>query len=170
MVSRKIHLPVIFVTDHADVKIAVKAIRAGAIDYIEKPFDGADILASMENALQVGHKSHRSLAETELARTALKLLTPRERNVLDQLAMGRSNKNIAHELGISTRTVEFHRAHIMEKLNARHMADVLRVSLTAELTGSNGMSKKTSSKEPTDAFETAELPLWPVAAKQARFF
>jgi two-component system response regulator FixJ len=170
MVKRKIHLPVIFITDHADVKIAVKAIRAGAIDYIEKPFHTADILASMEDALVIGQKSHLSLAETELARTALKLLTPRERNVLDQLAMGRSNKNIAHELGISTRTVEFHRAHIMEKLNARHMADVLRVSLTAELAGANGTNRKFSSKEPRDGFEVAELPLWTVPAKQAPLF
>jgi two-component system response regulator FixJ len=170
MVRRKIHLPVIFVTEHADVRIAVKAIRAGAIDYIEKPFDGADILASMKDALLAGQRSHLSLAETELARTALKLLTPRERNVLDQLAMGRSNKSIAHELGISTRTVEFHRAHIMEKLNARHMADVLRVSLTAELTGSDRAAKKFSSTEPRERFEAAELPLWTVTTKQARLF
>lgn len=170
MVRRKIHLPVIFITDHADVKIAVKAIRAGAIDYIQKPFDGADILASMEDALRVGQKSHRSLAETELARSALKLLTPRERNVLDQLAMGRSNKNIAHELGISTRTVEFHRAHIMEKLNARHMADVLRVSLTAELAVPGRTSRKFGSNEPRDEFESGELPLWTVMNRQARLF
>jgi two-component system response regulator FixJ len=170
MVRRKIHLPVIFITDHADVKVAVKAIRAGAIDYIEKPFDSADILASMEDALLAGQKSHRSLAETELARTALKLLTPRERNVLDQLAMGRSNKSIAHELGISTRTVEFHRAHIMEKLNARHMADVLRVCLTAELTGANGAPKKIGAKDPRDEMEAAELPLWTAPARQARLF
>jgi two-component system response regulator FixJ len=167
MVRRKIHLPVIFVTDRADVKIAVKAIRAGAIDYIEKPFDSADILASMEDALLAGQKSYRSLAETEVARTALKLLTPRERDVLDQLALGRSNKNIAHELGISTRTVEFHRARIMEKLNARHMADVLRVSLTAELAAPGRASKKFSSNEPR---EEAELPLWPVTTRQARLF
>jgi two-component system response regulator FixJ len=170
MVRRKIHLPVIFITDHADVKVAVKAIRAGAIDYIEKPFDSADILASMEDALLAGQKSHRSLAETELARTALKLLTPRERNVLDQLAMGRSNKSIAHELGISTRTVEFHRAHIMEKLNARHMADVLRVCLTAELTGANGAPKKIDAKDPRDEMEAAELPLWTAPVRQARLF
>lgn len=170
MVRRRIHLPVIFVTDRADVKIAVKAIRAGAIDYIEKPFDNADILASMEDALLAGQKSHRSLAEREVARTALKLLTPRERNVLDQLAMGRSNKSIAHELGISTRTVEFHRAHIMEKLNARHMADVLRVSLTAELAVPGTTSRKFSSNESREEFEAAELPLWAATIKQARFF
>jgi predicted ArsR family transcriptional regulator len=89
---------------------------------------------------------------------------------LDQLAMGRSNKNIAHELGISTRTVEFHRARIMEKLNARHMADVLRVSLTAELAGPNRTSKKFASNEPREELEAAELPLWTVTTRQARLF
>jgi two-component system response regulator FixJ len=170
MVRRGIHLPVIFVTDHANIKIAVKAIKAGAIDYIEKPLDRAKILASVEDALLAGEKSHRSLAEMEFACAALKLLTPRERHVLDQLAMGRSNKIIAHELGISARTVEFHRAHIMGKLNARHMADVLRVSLTAELACLNKASKKFGSSERRAEYETEEAPLWTGRARQARLF
>jgi two-component system response regulator FixJ len=129
---RGLDLPVIFITDRADVRLAVRAMKAGAVDFIEKPFDGRAMIASVEDALQIGWRARERTAEMQVARDTLALLTPRERHVLDQLVKGRSNKIAAYELGISTRTVEFHRARIMDKLHARNMSDLVRVALTAE--------------------------------------
>ena len=133
LVNRKVGLPVIIVTGHGDVPLAVRAMRAGAVDFIEKPFDDELLLQSINQALQLRKESRgqASLAQTAAARIAL--LTERERQVLECLVAGKANKVIAYELDISPRTVEIHRAHVMEKMQARSLSDVVRLALAAGL-------------------------------------
>lgn len=133
---RGLATPVIIMTGHGDVPLAVRAMKAGALDFIEKPFDDEAMLGSVRRALEVGRRTHDQLAEARAAQELLALLTPRERHVLDQLVAGRSNKVAAYELGISPRTIEIHRARIMDKMNARSLSDLVRTALAAaRLTG-----------------------------------
>jgi two-component system response regulator FixJ len=134
---RHLDLPVIIMTGHGDVPLAVRAMKAGAVDFLEKPFDDEKMLASVRRALDIGSKARSRNAEAKAAKTLLESLTPRERGVLDKLVQGRSNKVVAYELGISPRTVEIHRAHIMGKMDASSLSDLVRVVLAAEQ-GSNG--------------------------------
>jgi len=129
---RQIDLPVIVITGHGDVPLAVQAMKAGAIDFLEKPFSEDMILASVRRAMEIGSRARGRAAETRAAKDLLSALTPRERGVLDKLVQGRSNKVVAHELGISPRTVEIHRAHIMNKMEASSLSDLVRVVLAAE--------------------------------------
>lgn len=129
---RHIDLPVIIITGHGDVPLAVQAMKAGAIDFLEKPFSEDMILASVRRAMEVGSRARGRAAETRAAKDLLSALTPRERGVLDKLVQGRSNKLVAHELGISPRTVEIHRAHIMNKMDASSLSDLVRLVLAAE--------------------------------------
>ena len=131
LVRRKANIPVIVMTGHADVPLAVRAMRAGAIDFVEKPFDQERMLQSVSDALAAGERTQGRAAEAKEARDLLSLLTPREREILDQLVKGHANKVVAHQLGISPRTVEIHRASIMEKLNARNLSNVVRTALAA---------------------------------------
>ncbi|MDB5734367.1 MAG: response regulator receiver protein [Alphaproteobacteria bacterium] len=124
-------LPVIIITGHGDVPLAVRAMKAGAIDFIEKPFDDEKMIDSIRRALAAGLKARSESADTRAATDRLALLTPRERDVLDKLVQGRSNKIVAFELGISPRTVEIHRAHIMDKMDASSLSDLVRVVLAA---------------------------------------
>jgi two-component system response regulator FixJ len=129
---RHLDLPVIIMTGHGDVPLAVRAMKAGAIDFLEKPFDEEKMLTSVRRALEIGSKARSRAAEAKAAQTLLASLTPRERGVLDKLVQGRSNKVVAYELGISPRTVEIHRAHIMGKMEASSLSDLVRVVLAAE--------------------------------------
>lgn len=129
---RHLDLPVIIMTGHGDVPLAVRAMKAGAIDFLEKPFDDEKMLASVRRALEIGSRSRSRKAEAQAAKNLLASLTPRERGVLDKLVQGRSNKVVAYELGISPRTVEIHRAHIMGKMDASSLSDLVRVVLAAE--------------------------------------
>jgi two-component system response regulator FixJ len=129
---RHIELPVIIITGHGDVPLAVQAMKAGAIDFLEKPFSDDMILASVRRAMDIGSRARGRAAETRAAKDLLSALTPRERGVLDKLVQGRSNKVVAYELGISPRTVEIHRAHIMSKMEASSLSDLVRVVLAAE--------------------------------------
>jgi two-component system response regulator FixJ len=124
-------LPIIIMTGHGDAPLAVRAMKAGAIDFIEKPFDDEILLESIEIALRFGRRTKGKLAEVEIAQSLIALLTPREREVLDQLVAGQSNKAAAHELGISSRTAENHRASIMVKMSARSVSDLVRIALAA---------------------------------------
>jgi two-component system response regulator FixJ len=128
---RGIAIPVIIMTGHGDVPLAVRAMKAGAMDFLEKPFDDETMLGSVRRALELGRQKHDQMAEARAARELLALLTPRERHVLDQLVAGRSNKVAAYELGISPRTIEIHRARIMDKMNARSLSDLVRTALAA---------------------------------------
>ena len=131
LVNRRVGLPVIIVTGHGDVPLAVRAMKAGAVDFIEKPFDDELLLQSIGRARELGkeNRGQASLAQRAAARIAL--LTDRERQVLGRLVMGQPNKVIAYELDISPRTVEIHRAHVMEKLEAKSLSDVVRLALAA---------------------------------------
>ncbi|KPK38954.1 MAG: hypothetical protein AMJ69_06970 [Gammaproteobacteria bacterium SG8_47] len=127
--ERNSQLPVIIMTGHGDVPMAVDAMKAGATDFIEKPFSDEDLLTRLQSSIE---RQQRQLAEhandIELLQR-LSLLTPREREVMDLLAEGKLNKVVAAELDISPRTVEVHRARIMEKLRVKSLADIVRVSL-----------------------------------------
>jgi len=131
LVRRKASIPVIVVTGHGDVPLAVRAMRAGAMDFVEKPFDQERMLQSVADALAAGQRAQSRAAEAQEARDLLSLLTPREKEILDQLVKGHANKVVAHQLGISPRTVEIHRASIMEKLHARNLSNVVRTALAA---------------------------------------
>jgi two-component system response regulator FixJ len=124
-------LPVIFITGHADVQLAVEAMKAGAVDFIEKPFQADVILRSVRTALSAGEEAQSRQAETKMWQERLCQLTPREREVLEHLVAGKTHKVAARELGISYRTVEVHRAHIMEKLKANGISDLVRIVLKA---------------------------------------
>lgn len=128
-------LPVIILTGHGEVQLAVRAVKAGAIDFLEKPFERTALLSAIDAALAHGaHNLHGRLAAAD-AKVRIAGLTSRERDVLAGLALGRPNKLIAYDLGIATRTVEVHRANLMIKLSARSLSDVLRIAFAADETG-----------------------------------
>jgi two-component system response regulator FixJ len=129
---RYAQFPVIIITGHADIPLAVRAMKAGAVDFLEKPFDGARLMDSVRRALKLGSKTRPKREETRAAKRLLDHLSQRERTVLDRLVQGQPNKIVAHELGISPRTVEIHRAHIMLKMEAGSLADLVRAVLTAQ--------------------------------------
>jgi two-component system response regulator FixJ len=114
-------------TGHADVPLAVRAMKAGAVDFIEKPFGDDAILASIEGALKRKPQATTDPALVE----RLNSLTPREREVLELLVIGHPNKVIAHRLDISPRTVEIHRAHVMEKMKAKSLPELVRTAMQA---------------------------------------
>jgi two-component system response regulator FixJ len=129
---RRIGIPVIIMTAHGDVPLAVRAMKAGAADFIEKPFDEGTLIESVRRALAVRSRSAAHFAETAAIRERLLELTAREREVFELVATGKPNKAAAFELGISQRTVEIHRAHVMDKLDARNLADLVRIWLAIQ--------------------------------------
>lgn len=129
--ERGVTMPVIVLTGHGDVAIAVKAMKAGAVDFIEKPFDTDVLLDAIGRAFERIERSVDVLVRAADADLVLGALSPREREVLDGLAQGYPNKTIAYDLGISARTVEVHRANVMAKLGARSLSDALRIAFAA---------------------------------------
>ena len=123
--------PVIVMTGHADVPLAVQAMREGARDFIEKPFDDEVLLASVRAALAQAERSADVAAETSAVRARLAALSEREREVLDGLVAGKANKVIGLDLGISPRTVEVYRANVMAKLQAGSLSELVRMTLVA---------------------------------------
>ena len=128
-----IALPIIMLTGHGDVALAVRAIKAGAIEFLEKPFERSSLLEAIDQALGQSDRNERAQLAKSDAVVRLAVLTARERDVLDGMVLGRPNKLIAFDLGIATRTVEVHRANLMEKLMARSLSDVLRIAFAAGL-------------------------------------
>ena len=124
-------LPVVIVTGHADVGLAVRAMKAGAVDFIEKPYSDSDLLHSVNTGFARMADTRPAQLAAEQARQRIQTLTPRERDTLARLVDGLPNKRIAHQLGISPRTVEIHRANLMEKLGCRNLAEVVRCAITA---------------------------------------
>lgn len=124
-------LPVILITGHGDVPLAVRAMRAGAFDFIEKPFSDDTLLSAIARALAAQAARDGDQIAADTARAALARLTPREREVADLLAAGETSKSAGRKLGISDRTVEVHRARVMEKMGARSMAELVRALLRA---------------------------------------
>ena len=128
--DRGIGLPVIVMTGHGEVPIAVRAMKAGAVDFIEKPFDDERLLVAIELALAGAGRVSRERAVADAARR-IATLSRRERQVLERLVAGHPNKVIGYDLGISTRTVEVHRARMLERLGTRHSAEAIRLAVMA---------------------------------------
>ena len=133
LLERGVTMPVIVLTGHADVSIAVRAMKAGAVDFLEKPFEKAVLIGSIETAFARMAATGGAAARSAEAEVVLAILTPREREVLEGLAQGLPNKTIAYDLGISPRTVEVHRANLMAKLDVRSLSDALRLAFAAGL-------------------------------------
>ncbi len=131
LARREYRLPVIIITGHGDVSMAVKAMKAGAADFIEKPFDDEALLESIRNALQHDEKQRALRAQRADIATRLVELTPREREVMNMVTEGKSNKEIAAALGVSAKTVEVHRARVMDKMRAESLAELVRMDLIA---------------------------------------
>jgi two-component system response regulator FixJ len=125
------NLSVVIITGHGDVPIAVRAMKAGAIDFIEKPFSEDTILETVQHALAQAAKSRRPSGGDDEANLRLDNLTPREREVLVGLVAGLPNKTIAYDLGISARTVEIHRARVMEKMQVKSLSALVRLAISA---------------------------------------
>jgi RNA polymerase sigma factor (sigma-70 family) len=129
LTAQRIRVPIIFITGHGDVQMAVRAVQAGAFDFIEKPFNDQDLLDRMQRA--ISFDSERRERDTQRAQLCALFasLTPREREVMDLVVEGMSNKAVANTLGLSAKTVEVHRAKVMEKMNARSVSDLVRMSM-----------------------------------------
>jgi two-component system response regulator FixJ len=125
-------LPVIVMTGQGDVQAAVRAMKAGAVDFIEKPYSDDALIAAIESALKGGVRKGRT-GDMTAAAALIDTLSPRERQVLEALVAGQPNKVIAFDLGISVRTVEVHRARMMDRLGVRQFAEAVRLSVLATL-------------------------------------
>jgi len=129
--ARQSMVPVIFMSGHADVPMAVEAIRCGAFDFVQKPFRDQELLDRIARALKADAARRTRVQARQATQGRLQSLSPRERQVMDRVANGDSHKIIAYRLGISQRTVEIHRARVMEKLDARSVADLVHLSSAA---------------------------------------
>jgi two-component system response regulator FixJ len=136
MAERGIQMPVIVLTGHGDVSVAVQAMKAGAVDFLEKPFEKAALLQAVTRAFARIDDADIHAIEASDAQVRIAGLTPREREVLEGLAQGHPNKTIAYDLGCSSRTVEVHRASLMTKLDVRNLSEALRIAFAA------GMGRK----------------------------
>jgi two-component system response regulator FixJ len=129
--AKRDNLPIVFITAYGDVPLAVDAMKAGAVDFIEKPFTKKAILDSIGRALDLGAQARTEDRFTADAKNRFGSLTPRERQVLERVVSGRQSKTIAFELGLSVRTVENHRARIMGKMGAMSVSHLVRMALAA---------------------------------------
>jgi two-component system, LuxR family, response regulator FixJ len=125
----KVDLPVVVMTGHGDVPLAVEAMKAGAIDFIEKPFDAEAMLSAIRAALARHAQDRDRNARTAAIQERITRLSEREREVMDRLVAGKANKLIAHELGVSPRTVEVYRANVMTKMQADSLSELVRMAL-----------------------------------------
>jgi len=131
LLKRGSTLPIIFITGHGDVPMAVEAMQKGAVDFIQKPFRDQDLLDRIREALKTDQERREERAAHAEVADRLGRLTNREREVFDLVVTGKPNKVIAYELGVSQRTVEIHRARVMEKMQARSLADLVKMHMTA---------------------------------------
>jgi len=129
LIRRQRHIPIIFITGHGDVPMAVNAIKRGAYDFIEKPFQDQDLLARIESVMKSGRGQLAARERQHLVASRLTMLSPREREVMDRVIEGKPNKCIAKELDISVKTVEAHRARMMGKLDVNSVAELVRLSI-----------------------------------------
>lgn len=129
LIARQCPLPLVFLTGSADVPSAVAAMRAGAVDFLEKPFDNADLVQRVAHAISAYRRKREAHRGAEIIAARIERLSPRETEVLGQIAAGLTNKEIARVLGTSHRTVEIQRAHLMERMQAHSLADLIRMYL-----------------------------------------
>jgi two-component system, LuxR family, response regulator FixJ len=130
-------LPIVFITGHGDIPMAVEAMRDGAFDFIQKPFRDQDLIDCVHNALAADSRNREALIQREQVNCSLKTLTERERQILDRVVDGKSNKAIAADLGLSQRTIEVHRAHVMEKMHADSVAHLVRMIVNMNQEGNS---------------------------------
>ena len=128
-------IPVIFITGHGDVASAVAAVRHGAFNYLQKPFRNNELIASIREALEHDGRNRRMLEQQDAIRERIALLTPREREVLELIVRGLASKVMAHEMGLSTRTVELHRSRVMDKMGASSIAQLVRMFMDFQRRG-----------------------------------
>ncbi len=129
LIERNSPLPIVFITGHGDVPMAVDTMKKGALDFIQKPFDEEQLVSTVERMLAAAKDSFAESLQAASRHALISKLTTRESQVLERIVAGRLNKQIADDLGISIKTVEAHRANIMEKLNANTVADLLKIAL-----------------------------------------
>jgi two-component system response regulator FixJ len=140
----KLGIPVIVITGHGDVPLAVEAMKIGALDFLEKPFDDEVLLASVRSALNQLDQDQRRQGERNEIERRLAALSNRERDVLEGLVSGHANKQIAYDLGISPRTIEIYRANLMTKMQAASLSDLVRMALITGIVGPDSELPKTS--------------------------
>jgi len=129
--KQQVTVPVIMITGHGDVPMAVRAMKSGAIDFIEKPFNDEQLLESIRNALAIDDTRRDEQSFKAEVASRLAQLTPRESEVMDMVTAGKSNKEIANTLGVSAKTVEAHRAKVMEKMEAGSLAELVRLVVSS---------------------------------------
>jgi|ERR1035437_6552692 FixJ family two-component response regulator len=129
LAAQQIHLPIIFITGHGDVEMAVRAVKAGAFDFVEKPFSDQDLIERIHKA--INFDALQRINDTQRAQLHARFasLTVREREVLDLVVDGKSNKAIANSFGLSAKTIEIHRGKMMEKMHARSVADLVKIAM-----------------------------------------
>ncbi|MCB1868118.1 MAG: response regulator transcription factor [Gammaproteobacteria bacterium] len=132
-IKHQINIPIIIITGHGDVPMAVRAMKSGAVDFIEKPFNDELLLESIRNALSMDIEQRAAQAERAEIATRLANLTPREHEVMEMVTAGKSNKEIAQTLGVSAKTVEAHRSRVMEKMQADSLADLVKMAVAANI-------------------------------------
>ena len=130
--SRDVMLPIIIITGHGDVPMAVRALKNGAFDFVQKPFNAQELLDRVHAALKLDRERHQRCREIDLRRAHLALLTERETEVMGLVVEGHSSKVIAQKLGISPKTVDIHRANMMRKLNVRTVVEIVQLNLRLE--------------------------------------
>jgi two-component system response regulator FixJ len=135
--SEGCELPIIFVTGYGDVPMTARAMKAGAIDFLQKPFNDQELLEALERALARNSQMRREQAERSKVQTRLRLLTPREREVLERVIAGKTNKEVAAEFGITEKTIKVHRARVMEKMQADSLAQLVVLAQVAGVNAAN---------------------------------
>jgi len=123
-----IHIPIIFITGHGDIPMSVRAMKAGAVEFLTKPFSSRSLLDAVRAAIERDRSAHKARSETGELRQRYEQLTPREREVIALVVAGQLNKQVASELSTTERTIKFHRAHIMQKMGAESLPDLVRMA------------------------------------------
>lgn len=131
--DRGFHQPVIVITGHADVPMAVRALQSGAVEFVEKPFNDQTLLDKIQQAIDEHAEERAATADRQVVRTRVDTLTPREREVMDLVVGGNANKQIASTLGLSEKTIEVHRSRVMRKMKAANAADLIRMVLETRM-------------------------------------
>jgi len=141
LIKSGIHIPIIFITGHGDIPMSVRAMKAGAVEFLTKPFRGRSLLEAIRDAIERDRSARKERGETEALRRRYERLTPREREVMPLIAAGLLNKQVADELATTERTIKFHRSNIVQKMDAESLPDLVRM---VEKLGIPGPPKSTS--------------------------